>query len=104
MLSHCVHFQSRTEIFRCANRVKNVCSYQPRIGMFPLTQLNTLFHLSVVGQVVCKDFPRPAIDTSPNYLEAAALSAYLRYAPRPEKPLKIVIAGAGKGFHTQIFS
>lgn len=28
-------------------------------------------------------------------MEAAALSAYMRDAARPEKPLKVVIAGAG---------
>lgn len=46
-------------------------------------------------RVVAVDYPRPDIDSSTNFLEAAALSAYLRDAPRPEKPLKVVIAGAG---------
>ncbi|KAH7431788.1 hypothetical protein KP509_08G066500 [Ceratopteris richardii] len=46
-------------------------------------------------QVVCKDFPRPNIDETPNYIEAAALSASFKSAPRPDKPLHVVIAGAG---------
>ncbi|GAQ82188.1 Phytoene desaturase [Klebsormidium nitens] len=46
-------------------------------------------------QVVAADFPRPAIDGTPNFLDAAQLSARLREAPRPKRPLKIVIAGAG---------
>jgi 15-cis-phytoene desaturase len=31
-----------------------------------------------------------------NFLEAAALSAFFRSAPRPAKPLNVVIAGAGE--------
>jgi hypothetical protein len=37
----------------------------------------------------------PQLENSGPFLEAAALSAKLREAPRPERPLKIVIAGAG---------
>ncbi|KAG0621967.1 hypothetical protein M758_3G062400 [Ceratodon purpureus] len=46
-------------------------------------------------KVVAVDYPRPDIDSSTNFLEAAALSAYMRDAARPEKPLRVVIAGAG---------
>lgn len=46
-------------------------------------------------KVVAVDYPRPDIDSSTNFLEAAALSAYMRDASRPAKPLKVVIAGAG---------
>jgi len=46
-------------------------------------------------KVVCKDYPRPDIDMTANFLEAAALSAFFRSAPRPTKPLNVVIAGAG---------
>ncbi|BBN19862.1 15-cis-phytoene desaturase [Marchantia polymorpha subsp. ruderalis] len=46
-------------------------------------------------KVEAVDYPRPDIDGTVNYLEAAALSAYLGTAKRPEKPLKVVIAGAG---------
>lgn len=49
-------------------------------------------------KVVAVDYPRPDIDSSTNFLEAAALSAYMRDAPRPEKPLRVVIAGAGDDF------
>jgi 15-cis-phytoene desaturase len=55
-------------------------------------------------QVVAQDYPKPAIETSGPYLEAAALSAKLREAPRPERPLRVVIAGAGSwaaGLHAQ---
>jgi hypothetical protein len=47
-------------------------------------------------KVVCKDYPRPDIDMTANFLEAAALSAFFRSAPRPTKPLNVVIAGAGE--------
>ena len=47
-------------------------------------------------QVVAKDYPKPAFETSGPFLEAAILSARLREAPRPERPLRIAIAGAGK--------
>jgi 15-cis-phytoene desaturase len=45
--------------------------------------------------VVCKDYPKPGFETAGTYQEMAALSAKLKAAPRPEKPLKVVIAGAG---------
>lgn len=41
------------------------------------------------------DYPRPEIDNTVNFLEAAALSSSFRGSPRPAKPLKVVIAGAG---------
>lgn len=41
------------------------------------------------------DIPRPELENSVNFLEAASLSASFRSAPRPAKPLKVVIAGAG---------
>ncbi|OMO55473.1 TATA-box binding protein [Corchorus olitorius] len=46
-------------------------------------------------QVVCIDYPRPELENTVNFLEAASLSASFRSAPRPSKPLKVVIAGAG---------
>ncbi|KAF4357058.1 hypothetical protein G4B88_004468 [Cannabis sativa] len=46
-------------------------------------------------KVVCVDYPRPELDSTVNFLEAAALSASFRGSPRPAKPLKVVIAGAG---------
>lgn len=46
-------------------------------------------------QVVCKDCPRPELDNTVNFLEAAKLSAEFRSRARPEKPLQVVIAGAG---------
>lgn len=46
-------------------------------------------------QVVCKDYPRPELETAVNFLEAAQMSASFRSQPRPEKGLKVVIAGAG---------
>lgn len=45
--------------------------------------------------VVAKDYPTPAFEDSATYQEAASLSAKLRAAPRPQQPLKVVIAGAG---------
>lgn len=46
-------------------------------------------------QVVAKDYPRPNIDSSPPFQEAAALSTELASFAKPAKPLKVVIAGAG---------
>ncbi|KAG7029123.1 Phytoene dehydrogenase, chloroplastic/chromoplastic [Cucurbita argyrosperma subsp. argyrosperma] len=46
-------------------------------------------------KVVCVDYPRPQIDDTVNFIEAATLSASFRTSKRPSKPLKIVIAGAG---------
>ncbi|WOL11561.1 phytoene desaturase [Canna indica] len=46
-------------------------------------------------QVVCKDFPRPELENTINFLEAAQLSSSFRNGPRPNIPLKVVIAGAG---------
>jgi NADPH-dependent 2,4-dienoyl-CoA reductase/sulfur reductase-like enzyme len=45
--------------------------------------------------VVARDYPRPAFETAETFQEAQALSEKLRNAPRPEKPLKVVIIGAG---------
>lgn len=42
------------------------------------------------------DYPRPQIDDTVNFIEAASLSASFRASARPSKPLKIVIAGAGQ--------
>ncbi|PSR96975.1 15-cis-phytoene desaturase/chromoplastic like [Actinidia chinensis var. chinensis] len=55
---------------------------RPRKGMRPL-------------QVVCMDYPRPDLDSTVNFLEAAYFSSSFRTSPRPDKPLKVVIAGAG---------
>ncbi|MBA0599804.1 hypothetical protein Gorai_006008, partial [Gossypium raimondii] len=46
-------------------------------------------------QVVCIDYPRPELENTVNFLEAASLSASFRSASRPAKPLKVIIAGAG---------
>lgn len=42
------------------------------------------------------DYPRPELESTVNYLEAAYLSSSFRTSPRPDKPLKVIIAGAGK--------
>lgn len=49
-------------------------------------------------RVVCVDYPRPELDNTVNFLEAAYLSSTFRTSPRPTKPLKIVIAGAGSNY------
>lgn len=46
-------------------------------------------------KVVCKDYPRPELDTAVNFLEAAQMSSSFRDSPRPRKGLEVVIAGAG---------
>ncbi|XP_021803084.1 phytoene dehydrogenase, chloroplastic/chromoplastic [Prunus avium] len=55
---------------------------RPRNGACPL-------------KVVCVDYPRPDLDNTANFLEAAYFSSTFRASPRPAKPLKVVIAGAG---------
>lgn len=46
-------------------------------------------------RVVARDFPKPNFETSGTFQDAAALSDKLRLAERPDKPLTVVIAGAG---------
>ncbi|KAG2500804.1 hypothetical protein HYH03_001566 [Edaphochlamys debaryana] len=46
-------------------------------------------------EVVARDYPKPAFETADTFQEAQALSTKLKTAPRPAKPLKVVIAGAG---------
>ena len=48
------------------------------------------------NQVNARDFPRPDIDNSGPFIEAAQLSSSLAASTRPAKPLKVVIAGAGE--------
>jgi 15-cis-phytoene desaturase len=46
--------------------------------------------------VVARDYPRPAFDSAGTFLEAQALSTKLATGfPRPSKPLKVAIIGAG---------
>lgn len=42
------------------------------------------------------DYPRPELDNTVNFLEAANFSSSFKSAARPAKPLKVVIAGAGE--------
>eukprot|EP01018_Ginkgo_biloba_P026862 Gb_34034 [translate_table: standard] len=49
----------------------------------------------LTDDVLSKDYPRPDIDNTINFLEAAALSASFCNASRPSRPLEVVIAGAG---------
>lgn len=66
----------------------------PFVAHFPATSSGVSKHYRRL-QISCKDFPRPNIEETPNYLEAAALSSSFKNAPRPNKPLHVVIAGAG---------
>nr|ALE33746.1 phytoene desaturase 2 [Erythranthe lewisii] len=50
---------------------------------------------ALVLKVVCIDYPRPELESTVNYLEAAYSSSLFRSSPRPNKPLEVVIAGAG---------
>lgn len=45
--------------------------------------------------VVCRDYPKPAFEEASTFQDSAALTRKIQAAPRPEKPLKVVIAGAG---------
>ncbi|KAF5842294.1 flavin-containing amine oxidoreductase-domain containing protein [Dunaliella salina] len=46
-------------------------------------------------QVYARDFPPPQFDGTASYQDAVALSTKLQNAPRPAKPQRVVIAGAG---------
>lgn len=48
-----------------------------------------------ITKIVCIDYPRPELDNTVNFIEAAYLSSIFRTGSRPTKPLEIVIAGAG---------
>lgn len=60
--------------------------------------------MTYILQVACVDYPRPDIDNTANFLEAAKLSSSFRASARPPKPLKVVIAGAGDVFLLLYFS
>lgn len=62
---------------------------------FVMNLQNLVFYL-LLDQVRCIDYPRPELENTVNFLEAAQLSAAFHSAPHPSKPLKVVIAGAGK--------
>ncbi|KAL3655455.1 hypothetical protein CASFOL_001241 [Castilleja foliolosa] len=65
-----------------------------RIPVAPAFSLRSIRGTKVL-KVVCIDYPRPDIENTTNYLEAAFLSSSFRTSPRPNKPLEVVIAGAG---------
>ncbi|GMH03854.1 hypothetical protein Nepgr_005693 [Nepenthes gracilis] len=46
-------------------------------------------------KVVCMDYPRPELENTVNFVEAAQLSSMFQNSPRPRKPFEVVIAGAG---------
>nr|WET17634.1 phytoene desaturase [Allium cepa] len=62
--------------------VSSYARMRPRLNLAPL-------------QVICKDCPRPELESAINFLEAANMSASFRGSPRSQKKLKVVIAGAG---------
>ncbi|KAG5252105.1 15-cis-phytoene desaturase/chromoplastic [Salix suchowensis] len=82
--SHCKSLDSQTTL-RCGTYP--TCSHQTNALAFKGSES--------MGHVVCVDYPRPDLDNSVNFLEAALLSSSFRSSPRPSKPLKVVIAGAG---------
>ena len=43
----------------------------------------------------CADFPKPAFEVTKPFQEMQEASEWLKRAPRPERPLEVVIAGAG---------
>ncbi|KAL1319900.1 hypothetical protein AAHE18_14G017900 [Arachis hypogaea] len=61
------------------------------------TRLLRKKHGSLPLRVFCVDYPRPELENTVNFLEAAFLSSTFRDSPRPAKPLKVVVAGADAG-------
>ncbi|DBA75501.1 TPA: securin [Trebouxia sp. C0004] len=83
------HNTSRPKTFRCVlhtqahtNSLRQRASRHGRNGPCRFT-------------VVARDFPKPKFETSGTFQDAATLSDKLRLAARPEKPLTVIIAGAG---------
>jgi len=64
----------------------------PPSSLYPLLDTPPIAN----NQVNARDFPRPDIDNSGPFIEAAQLSSSLAASTRPAKPLKVVIAGAGE--------
>lgn len=46
-------------------------------------------------KVVAKDYPRPDFTNAETFKQAEALSTKMVSAPRPAKPMRVVIIGAG---------
>lgn len=46
-------------------------------------------------KVYAVDFPKPDFEKESTFQEMSALSSAVKAAPRPERPLEIIIAGAG---------
>lgn len=46
-------------------------------------------------RIYARDFPKPEFEKESTFQEMSALSAAVKAAPRPERPLEIIIAGAG---------
>ncbi len=63
----------------------------------PCTRRGGAASLSRQGavKVYARDYPRPDFSDAETFKEAKALSDKLRAAPRPAKPLRVVIVGAG---------
>lgn len=71
----------------------HLCFSAPGVPSFsPSISCSTIAN----NQVNARDFPRPDIDNSGPFIEAAQLSSSLAASTRPAKPLKVVIVGAGE--------
>lgn len=46
-------------------------------------------------QIQCRDFPKPAFENEKSFKEAASLSSAATALPRPQRSLRVAIAGAG---------
>ncbi|CAM6085787.1 unnamed protein product [Calypogeia fissa] len=78
-------------------RSSEICAAQsfPAFCQKPSSAVSRCRQSSVL-KVKCYHFGlRPDIDGTASFLEAATLSASFKVAPRPSKPLRVVIAGAG---------
>ena len=73
------------------------CVLHTQLHINSLKQRNSRQSLSNRCQftVTAKDYPKPNFEESGTFQDAATLSDKLRLAARPEKPLTVVIAGAG---------
>ncbi|KAL6766569.1 PDS1 [Auxenochlorella protothecoides x Auxenochlorella symbiontica] len=70
-----------------ALRRTHIKPFTPVTGNTPRSKRNL--------QIQCRDFPKPAFENEKSFKEAASLSSAATALPRPQRSLRVAIAGAG---------
>lgn len=79
---------------RCLVRQRQPTASSPRT-IPPGTPSTRLAARTSSLRVCAADFPKPDFESEATFQEAQALSASVKAAPRPARPLTVAIAGAG---------